>query len=219
MKRTWIVIAAICAALGFTACSKPADNDKMTVPESVETSAVEEPGPGESTALASQEAPGNTAEFKILMAKVTEVSDTLKDVTVKNGDNEITLDLDGVVVETSYALDLGADVSVIYKGEISGTDISNAKIVLVLDAQDNMEVKQISGTVEDQAMSSFTIRTEAGRDMGFVKDNCEGLDSGVLGQAKDDSNGSGVKVKITYVTVNYDAGSESNFPLKVEAVE
>ena len=84
MKRTWIVIAAICAALGFTACSKPADNDEMTVPESVETSAVEEPGPGESTALASQEAPGNTAEFKILMAKVTEVSDTLKDVTVKN---------------------------------------------------------------------------------------------------------------------------------------
>ena len=56
-------------------------------------------------------------------------------------------------------------------------------------------------------------------DTGFLKDNCEGLNTGVLGQATDDSNGSGAMVKVTYVTVNYDAGSESNFPLKVESAK
>jgi glucan-binding YG repeat protein len=32
-------------------------------------------------------------------------------------------------------------------------------------------------------------------------------------------NGSGAMVKVTYVTVTYDAGSESNFPLKVESAK
>ena len=45
------------------------------------------------------------------------------------------------------------------------------------------------------------------------------LEEGVLGKAVNDSNGSGVMVKVTYVTVTYDADSKSNFPLKVEAAE
>ena len=68
-------------------------------------------------------------------------------------------------------------------------------------------------------MSTFTIDAGSGKEIGFIKDNCEGLETGVLGNATDDSNGSGALVKVTYVTVTYDAGSESNFPLKVEAVK
>ena len=82
-----------------------------------------------------------------------------------------------------------------------------------------MEVKTMTGSVTDQAMSSFTIRDDKGEETGFLKDNCEGLNTGVLGQATDDSNGSGAMVKVTYVTVTYDAGSESNFPLKVESAK
>lgn len=220
MKRMWLIALTVCAVFSFTACSRKADNQE-TVQETEEsanqqTTEAKEPV---TTPAATLEAPGNTAEFKILTGKVTEVSDTLEDMTVKNGNTDVKLDLRGVVVETSFALEPDTEVSVIYKGEISQGDAANAKIVLVLDAQESMEVKSVTGSVKDQAMSTFTITLDDGEDMGFLKDNCEGLASGVLGQAADDSNGSGAMVKVTYVTVVYDAGGGMNFPLKVEAVE
>ena len=212
MKRTLIVIMAVCAALAFTACGKSASNTETTPAPAVTEPETKEPA---TTPAATLEAPGDTAEFKILTCDVVSVSDTLEDMTVKNGDAEVKFNLNGVVIETSYELKAGIPVSIIYKGEISG----NAAIVLVLDAQEDMEVKTMTGSVTDQAMSSFTIRNEKGEDTGFLKDNCEGLNTGVLGQATDDSNGSGAMVKVTYVTVNYDAGSEANFPLKVESAK
>ena len=214
MKRTLIVIMALCAALAFTACGKPSSNTETTPAPTTAEPETKEPA---TTPAATLEAPGNTAEFKILTCSVESVSDTLEDMTVKNGDTEVKFNLNGVVIETTYELKEGTSVSIIYKGEISGDDAANAKIVLVLDAQENMEVKTMTGSVTDQAMSSFTIRDDKGEETGFLKDNCEGLNTGVLGQATDDSNGSGAMVKVTYVTVTYDAGSESNFPLKLES--
>lgn len=222
MRRTWIVIMAVCTALAFTACSKKADQTgttAATTPAPIVTETETGNEPPATTPAATLEAPGNPAEFKILTGKVTAVSDTLEDMSIKNGSADVKISLEGVVVETSYALEEGTSVSVIYKGEISGDDASNAKIVLVLDAQESMEVKTMTGSVKDQAMSSFTIENGAGEDVSFLKDNCEGLNTGVLGQASDESNGSGAMVKVTYVTVMYDAGSESHFPLKVEAAE
>ena len=84
-------------------------------------------------------------------------------MTVKNGDTEVKFNLNGVVIETTYELKEGTSVSIIYKGEISGDDAANAKIVLVLDAQENMEVKTMTGSVTDQAMSSFRSGTIKGK--------------------------------------------------------
>jgi len=218
MKKTLIIALAVCAAVVFTACGKSseqAQNAAGTVAETgKETSSVKETTPEAST-----EAPGSTAEFKILTGKVTAVADNMESMTVENGGTKVIFPLNNVMVETSYSLEPDVDVSIIYKGEISGSDTTNAKIVLVLDAQDQMEVKELTGSVKDQAMSTFTIDDGSGKETGFIKDNCEGLDTGVLGNATDDSNGSGALVKVTYVTVTYDAGSESNFPLKVEAAK
>ncbi|MDK2965218.1 MULTISPECIES: hypothetical protein [Lacrimispora] len=216
MKRTLIIALAVCAAALFTACGKSPEQTQSaagTVAET-ETKTVNETSPAAST-----QAPGSTAEFKILTGKVTEVTDNMESMTVLNGDAKAAFHLNDVMVETSYSLEPDVKVSIIYKGEISGSDTTNAKVVLVLDAQDKMEVKEVTGSVRDQAMSTFTINTDSGKEMGFIKDNCEGLESGVLGNASDDSNGSGALVKVTYVTVTYDAGSESNFPLKVEAAK
>lgn len=215
MKKTLITALLICSALVFTACGKSAVNTETTG-----TSApVQSSNASEGSDEVSTEAPGNAEEFKILTGKVVSVSDNMDQITILNGKAETTLDLDRVAVETSYALEEGVEVSVVYKGEISGNDAKNADILLVLDAQEGMKVAEATGTVTDQAMSTFTIKTESGVEMGFMKDNAEGLDSDVLGKAEDDSNGSGTKVKVTYVTVTYDAGSASNFPLKVEAAK
>ncbi|MDR1550179.1 MAG: hypothetical protein LBT06_16570 [Hungatella sp.] len=217
MKKTWIMALAVCAAVLFTACGKSAKNT-----ESVANTVTESTAPSsENTEEVSQVAPGNGAEFKILVGTVKKVGDNLESLTVESGGKEMSFDLSGTVVETSYALESESkvEVSVIYKGEISGSDASNAKPVLVLDGQQNMKVQEVTGSVTDQAMSTFTIKTESGEEIGFIKDNCEGLDSDVLGTAADDSNGSGAMIKVTYVTVTYDAGSKSNFPLRVEAVK
>ncbi|WP_349672408.1 hypothetical protein [Lacrimispora sp.] len=214
MKRTLMIALAVYTAVILSACgksSKPAQNAAGTVTQT-ETSS-------ETSPAASTQAPGSTAEFKILTGKVTEVSDNMESMTVLDGETKTVFHLDNVAVETSYALEPDVNVSIIYKGEISGSDTTNAKVILVLDAQDKMEVKEVTGAVKDQAMSTFTIDTGSAKEMGFIKDNCEGLDTGVLGNATDDSNGSGALVKVTYVTVTYDAGSESNFPLKVEAAK
>ena len=213
MKKTLITALLICSALVFTACGKSAVNTETTGT----TASVQSSNASEGSDEVSTEAPGNAEEFKILTGKVVSVSDNMDQITILNGKAETTLDLDRVAVETSYALEEGVEVSVVYKGEISGNDAKNADILLVLDAQEGMKVAEATGTVTDQAMSTFTIKTESGVEMGFMKDNAEGLDSDVLGKAEDDSNGSGAKVKVTYVTVTYDAGSASNFPLKVEA--
>ena len=212
MKRTLMIALAVCAAVLLPACgrsTKQAESAAGTVTQT-ETSS-------ETSPAASTQAPGSTVEFKILTGKVTEVADNMESMTVADGDTKVSFHLDNAVVETSYSLEPDVNVSIIYKGEISGSDTTNAKVILVLDAQDKMEVKEVTGTVKDQAMSTFTIDTGSGKEMGFIKDNCEGLETGVLGNATDDSNGSGALVKVTYVTVTYDAGSESNFPLKVEA--
>ena len=215
MKRIWILALAVCGAVLFTACGKPAGNGES----SSESTTASSEASTDSTETASQEAPGNGAEFKILTAKVTKVDDNLEHMTVLNGESETDFDLKGVVVETSYALGPDVEVSVVYKGEISGSDTSNAKIILVLDGQKDMTVQTVTGSVVDQAMSTFTIKTESEEELSFIKGSGEGLDSGVLGTAADGGNGSGAMVKVTYVTVNYDAGSRTNFPLKVEAAK
>jgi len=138
MKRIWILALAVCGAVLFTACGKPAGNTES----SSESTTASSEASTDSTETASQEAPGNGAEFKIL-----------------------------------------------------------------------------TGSVVDQAMSTFTIKTESEEELSFIKGSGEGLDSGVLGTATDGGNGSGAMVKVTYVTVNYDAGSKTNFPLKVEAAK
>lgn len=214
MKRTRIVMIAVMTALVFTACSKAPQNT-----ETVKAPAVtqeETSGKAETSPPVSLAAPGAQTEFKVFTAEVVSVADTLTDMTVKNGDANLKIMLDGVDVETSFELDKGTSVSIVYKGEISGADASNAKILMVLDAQEDMQVKTMIGSVKDQAMSSFTIHPDTGDDVSFMKDNCEGLNTGVLGQASDDKNGSGVMVKVTYVSVDFDAGV-TNFPLKVES--
>ncbi|WAJ24119.1 hypothetical protein [Lacrimispora xylanolytica] len=212
MKKTLIAALVLCAALVFTACGKKASQTQNTG-TTAETKSTE------TTAQVSTEAPGNTGEFKILTGKVISVTDNMKGITIENGSAKTVLDLNDAAVETSYALDQGVEVSVVYKGEISGADAKNAKILLVLDAQENMKTLEATGTVADQAMSTFTIQTEDGKELSFMKNNAEGLDSDVLGTADDDSNGSKAKVKVTYVSVTYDAGSISNYPLKVEAAK
>ena len=63
MKRTLIVIMAVCAALAFTACGKSASNTETTPAPDVTEPETKEPA---TTPAVKLEAPGDTAELKIL---------------------------------------------------------------------------------------------------------------------------------------------------------
>ncbi len=143
MKRTLIVIMAVCAALAFTACGKSSSNTETTPAPTTAEPETKEPA---TTPAATLEAPGDTAEFKILTCDVVSVSDTLEDMTVKNGDTEVKFNLNGVVIETTYELK-GEFRFPSFIREISGDDAANAAIVLVLDAREDMEVKTMTGSV------------------------------------------------------------------------
>ena len=141
MKRTLMIALAVCAAVLLPACGRSTKQAQSAAGTVTQTETSNETAPAAST-----QAPGSTAEFKILTGKVTEVSDNMRSMTVEDGDTKAVFHLDNVVVETSYALEPDVKVSIIYKGEISGSDTTNAKVILVLDAQDKMEVKELTGS-------------------------------------------------------------------------
>ena len=60
MKRTLIVIMALCAALALTACGKSFSNTETTPAPTTAEPETKEPA---TTPAATLEAPGNTAEF------------------------------------------------------------------------------------------------------------------------------------------------------------
>jgi hypothetical protein len=220
MKRTWIVVLAVCTAVFFTACGNSSKNketnlDTTTTAPASETNDTTGASQSSDSSKATQKAPGNEEEFKILSGTVISVSDNLESMTLKIEDNEIPINLKNVDLETTYALDQDVDVNIVYKGEISGSDVTNARIIMVVDAQEGVSVQEVTGSVIQQGMSSFSVKADDETEYNFLKNNCEGLSTGVLGDANNDSNGSGVKIKITYVAVGYD----THFPLKVEAVK
>ena len=114
MKRTWIVVLAVCAAVLFTACNKSKNTETVvnTTPESIATE-TKETSQTDNTTQATKESPGSKEEFKILTGKITSVGETLESMTLLSGTNEISIDLKNVDIETSYALDSNVEVNVI----------------------------------------------------------------------------------------------------------
>lgn len=215
-KSTLLLSAVICTAFVITACSSPQNKDETTgqvetTQESIETDPA-----------VTQE---SEDEFQILTAKVTAVSETFADVTVKDGSNELNFSLENADNETTYEITPNTEITLVYRGNVKGTDTSTATVLMVLDAQKDAKIQYAEGSVIEQAMSTFSIQTEDGTEVRFLKTNAEGLDMGVLGQASDENNGSGVNVKVTYIGVSYDNGVSggeaniTNMPLKVERIE
>lgn len=214
MKRLLVAAAVLAVAFTAVACSKPRE------PETSESPVAEASGePMQTTTAGQTETPVSENGFQILTGVVTKVTDTFSDVTLKSGNTELSFNIENADVETSYEIEPETELTIVYKGEIKEADTSGVSVVLVVNAQADAKLMTATGSVVDQAMSSFTIKTEAGEEMGFLKNNCEGLGEGVLGQASDDSNGSGVIVTVTYLPASYDSNSITNLPVKVESAQ
>ena len=89
-------------------------------------------------------------------------------------------------------------IAIAYIGEPLGS-LEDVTLVVALPEQEEWSILTEDGTTTANAMSSFTIKTDDGQELSFLKDNCP-IEEGVL------AGDSGDKVTVTYVNsqgVNY----------------
>lgn len=217
MKKTCI-FAALGAAMIFTACGNKGDNTGGTTPSQtagtqVETTAEVGTDGTKEKEPQTKPLPGKTVtEDSWIEGTVKKVAEDYSSITVTKEDGtDIEILLSGTDIEISDEFKEGMSVMAVYaKDKVPGTDAP----ILIMDAQENVQLMQVEGEVVSQAMSSFTIKTDKGEEIGFLKDNCPGLD--LLGDGSDESNGSGTKVTVTYLNVVYADGGNAYFPIMIE---
>ena len=97
-------------------------------------------------------------------------------------------------------------IAIAYIGEPLGS-LEDVTLVVALPEQEEWSILTEDGTTTANAMSSFTIKTDDGQELSFLKDNCP-IEDGAL------SEDSGDPVRVTYVT-----SEGMNFPVEIEKSE
>lgn len=203
MKRPSLMIAAALiaasVALGTACTKKPAAEPVESSTE--QTTAQETEKPKETTAKA-QESTAQEPEQKemhhMLQGTVTKVTGdggvfTLQADDGKNYDIKQSEIRD---VEVDIAEDV--HIAIAYIGEPLGK-LEDVTLVVALPEQEEWSILTEKGSTTANAMSSFTIETDDGQELSFLKDNCP-IEDGALGAD------SGDRVAVTYVNsqgVNY----------------
>lgn len=203
MKRPSLMIAAAViaasVALGTACTKKPVAEPVESSTE--QTTAQETEKPKETTAKA-QESTAQEPEQKemhhMLQGTVTKVTGdggvfTLQADDGKNYDIKQSEIRD---VEVEIAEDV--HVAIAYIGEPLGK-LEDVTLVVALPEQEEWSILTEKGSTTANAMSSFTIETDDGQELSFLKDNCP-IEDGALGAD------SGDRVAVTYVNsqgVNY----------------
>lgn len=203
MKRPSLMIAAAViaasVALGSACTKKPVAEPVESSTE--QTTAQETEKPKETTAKA-QESTAQEPEQKemhhMLQGTVTKVTGdggvfTLQADDGKNYDIKQSEIRD---VEVEIAEDV--HVAIAYIGEPLGK-LEDVTLVVALPEQEEWSILTEKGSTTANAMSSFTIETDDGQELSFLKDNCP-IEDGALGAD------SGDRVAVTYVNsqgVNY----------------
>lgn len=203
MKRPSLMIAAavIAASVALgTACTKKPVAEPVES-STAQTTAQETEKPKETTAKAQEstaQEPEQKEMYHMLQGTVTKVTGdgsvfTLQADDGKNYDIKQSEIRD---VEVDIAEDV--QVAIAYIGEPLGK-LEDVTLVVALPEQEEWSILTEKGSTTANAMSSFTIETDDGQELSFLKDNCP-IEDGALGAD------SGDRVVITYVNsqgVNY----------------
>lgn len=91
-------------------------------------------------------------------------------------------------------------------GTVEG-DLSESVLVVALPEQEEWTIAEAEGTTVSNAMSTFVLKTEDGRELSFLKDNCP-MEEGAL------SADSGDRIRVAYVE-----SQGMNYPLEILAAD
>ena len=216
MKKQSLAAAAafaLAASILAAGCGK---KETASTETTAETSAVEE-----STEASTEETEESTQEeTEESEAQEAAQYHMLQGTIVKMGaeGNVFTLQADdgnsydiGLTDIRDVEVELAQDVhiAIAYIGEVLGgpeaAALEDVTLVVALPEQEEWTITTETGTTTANAMSTFSIKTEDGRELSFMKDNCP-IEEGAL--AAD----SGDAVEVTYV-----ASQGINFPIEIKA--
>lgn len=133
MKKITLFLLALSATVMLTGCKKgPAETEPPATEPPVETEIHTEPPTTEApTETEKEDSMNRTRELKGLVKS----SDTSTLTIQTERGKELTFSITGADIQLANGIQAGANVTVLYKGKISGTDTSNARVLMVVDLQ------------------------------------------------------------------------------------
>ena len=208
MRKTYLcmIVLAMAAALA-TGCQK-AESVETTVAAETTTEAetAEIVSSGSSEAAQDDE---KLANYHLLQGIVTGTNDEKGTFTLKaddGGEYVITTANIGDV-ETEIADDCLVVIGYIGMEIHDNTDLEKVDMVIAAPGDDDWTISYAEGTTTANAMSTFTMVTADGTEMGFMKDGCP-MDEDALG------GDSGAKVGVVYMD-----SENVSFPLEIRKLQ
>ena len=202
MKRHSLMItaAAMAAAmvLGTGCAKKPGVETSETVIS--QASAEETTKAPETTAKAQEKTEKAAAKevYHMLQGTVTKVTEDGAVFTLQADDGRDYDISQSDIRDVEVEIDENVQIAIAYIGEPLGRP-EDVTLVVALPEQEEWSILTEKGTTTANAMSSFTMKTDDGQELSFLKDNCP-IEEGAL------AGDSGDKVTVTYVNsqgVNY----------------
>lgn len=198
MKRffTVIVAAALTASL-LAACGRKTETTPSAEPVPTETETAAE----ESTTEEESSSAGQTIQegYYMLQGTITAVEEDKSAFTLQADDGERYEIAMKEIGDADVEPEKDTHVAIACIGRENGERI----MVVMLPEQEEWTINTVTGVTTANAMSSFTITTEDGRELSFRKNNCP-VEDGAL------QNDSGDQVTVTYVE-----SQGSNVPIEV----
>ena len=205
-------MAVLAMSVAFAAgCQKEETAETSVVVETeieVEKAGASESTSSESSTAAAQD-DEKLADYHLLQGIVTGTNDEKGTFTLKADDGgEYVIATENIGdVETEIA-----DDSLVVIGYIGGEihdnmDLEKVNMVIAAPGDDDWTIAYAEGTTTGNAMSTFTMVTEDGTEMGFMKDGCP-MDEDALG------GDSGAKVGVVYMD-----SEDVSFPLEIKKLQ
>lgn len=210
MKKQ-IYIAAVAAAAGVllvSGCSKKQEETPPVSRTETQTESEKETKKSSETET-EKEQTGETTEnerYHMLQGTVIKTEEDGSVFTLQADDGkEYEISLSDIRdVEVEIAADV--QIAIAYIGEPLGK-LEEVELVVALPEQEEWTIFTEKGITTSNAMSSFSMKTEDGRELSFLKDNCP-VEEGAL------AGDSGDSIRVIYVT-----SEGMNFPVEIEKGE
>ena len=211
MKRHSLMItaAALAAAmvLGTGCAKKPAVETSETVTS--QASAEETTKAPETTAKApetTEQAAEAKEVYHMLQGTVTKVTEDGAVFTLQADDGRDYDISQSDIRDVEVEIVEGVQIAIAYIGEPLGRP-EDVTLVVALPEQEEWSILTEKGTTTANAMSSFTMETDDGQELSFLKDNCPIEDRALAGD-------SGDKLSVTYVN-----SQGVNYPVEIKSAK
>lgn len=208
MRKTYLcmTVLAINAALA-TGCQKAEPAETTVAAETTAEAGTTDSASSESSETAQDDE--KLADYHLLQGIVTGTNDEKGTFTLKadDGGEYVITTADIRDVETEIADDSLVVIGYIGTEIHDNTDLEKVNMVIAAPGDDDWTIAYAEGTTTANAMSTFTMVTADGTEMGFMKDGCP-MDEDALG------GDSGAKISVVYMD-----SKDVSFPLEIKKLQ